>query len=224
MAALLLLVLSGLAFWRPYLSAPHAAGAYVHAHAMLGVAWLLLMVAQPLLIRASMRAAHRLVGRIGAALGGVFVLSGVLVAQRSLARMEAEQFAHEGGFVYLPLVMAALFAAALTMALVWRASPAIHSRFMAATLLPLLDPVIARLLYFYGPPLPHERLYQVPAFSLIALALTLLARSLPRRVPGRTGFITFVVGALIALAGFFVIPGTGPWLQLVAWFRALPFN
>ena len=224
LAALLLLALSGLAFWRPYLSAPQAAGAHVHAHALLGVAWLVLMAVQPLLIRASRRAAHRQLGRIGAALGGAFVLSGVLVAHRGLARMGAEQFALEGRLVYLPLVMAALFAAALTLALVWRASPAVHARFMAATLLPLLDPVTARLLYFYGPRLPFESGYQVPAFSLVALALALMARSLPERAPGRASFIAFVAGALVALAGFFVVPDTEPWLAFAAWFRALPMS
>ena len=224
LAALLLLVLSGIAFWPPYLSRPQAAHPYVHMHAVLGVIWLLLLTVQPLLIKAAMHAQHRRLGRIGVALGGVFALSGVLLAHRSLVNMGAEQFAREGRFVYLPLIMAVLFAAALAMAVRFRASPALHARFMAATLLPLLDPVLARLLYFYTPPLPAEYLYQVPSFALIVAVLTLLARSAPATTNGRVPFACFSIGASLVLLGFFVIPNTGPWLAFTGWFRALPIT
>ena len=177
-------------------------------HAVLGVIWLLLLTVQPLLIKAAMHAQHRLLGRIGVALGGVFALSGVLLAHRSLVNMGAEQFAREGRFVYLPLIMAVLFAAALAMAVRFRASPALHARFMAATLLPLLDPVLARLLYFYIPPLPAEYLYQVPSFALIVAVLALLARSAPATTTGRVPFAWFSIGASLVLLGFFVIPNT----------------
>ena len=193
-------------------------------HAVLGVIWLLLLTVQPLLIKAAMHSQHRLLGRMGVALGGVFALSGVLLAHRSLVNMGAEQFAREGRFVYLPLIMAVLFAAALAMAVWFRASPALHARFMAATLLPLLDPVLARLLYFYIPPLPAEYLYQVPSFVLIIAVLTLLARSAPATTSGGVPFAWFSIGASIGLLGFFVIPNTGPWLAFTGWFRALPIS
>jgi len=224
LSALLLLALSGIGFWPPYLSRPQAAHAYVHMHAVLGVIWLLLLTVQPLLIKAAMHAQHRLLGRVGVALGGVFALSGVLLAHRSLVNMGPEQFAREGRFVYLPLIMAVLFAAALAMAVRFRASPALHARFMAATLLPLLDPVLARLLYFYIPPLPAEYLYQVPSFVLIVAVLALLARSAPATTSGRVPFAWFSIGASLVLLGFFVIPNTGPWLAFTGWFRALPIT
>jgi hypothetical protein len=223
-SAFALLVLSFIAFWRPYLSRAQVADPYVHMHAILGVAWLLLLTVQPLLIKAAMLTQHRLLGRIGVALGIVFALSGVLLAHRSVVIMGAEQFAREGRFVYLPLIMAAIFATALAMAVRYRATPALHSRFMAATMLPLLDPVLARLLYFNAPPLPAEYLYQVPSFVLIVTALTLLARSIPVAVNGRLAFAWFSIGTSLVLLGFFVVPSTVAWVAFTGWFRELPFT
>src|SRR5690606_25646842 len=68
-AVLLLWPLVLVAFWPLYLSRVGEADAYRHAHAMAGTAWLLLLVVQPLLVRARRYAAHRLVGRAGVVVG-----------------------------------------------------------------------------------------------------------------------------------------------------------
>lgn len=224
LSALALLALAPLAFWPAYLSKVNAADAYTHTHAVLGTCWLLLLVAQPLLIKASLRSAHRLLGRVGLLVGAAFVLSGLLIAHRSVARMSLEQFTREGRFVYLPLAMAAIFATALVLAALWRHSAAVHGRFMAATALPLLDPLFARLLFFYAPPLPAEALYQVPAFVVsIGITVAMLV-SLPATSPARRTFQYFSAGVTALLLGFFVIPHTATWHSFAAWFRALPMT
>jgi len=219
--ALVLLALAPLAFWPAYLSKLGMADASTHAHALLGSCWLLLLVAQPLLIQASLRRPHRLLGRVGVVLGAAFFVSGLLIAQRSVARMSSEQFAREGGFVYLPLAMAAIFGTALVLALRWRHAAPVHGRFMAATALALLDPLLARLLFFYAPPLPAEALYQLPAFGLTLVALWAMLRSLPTPAPGRSAFAGFAAGAALLLLGFFVVPSTSAWLAFASWFRGL---
>lgn len=221
LAALLLLALSGAAFWPPYLSRLGRVEAHTHIHAALGVLWLVLLAAQPLLLLAGMRAVHRAMGRFGVVLGLAFAASGVLIAQRSLVRMSAEQFAREGRFVYLPLAMACIFVAALVMAVRWRSSAPVHARFMAATTLPLLDPLFARILYFYAPPLPAERLYQLPAFLTIGAALLLLLRSLGAGSVERRYFARFAATVAALLLGYFVVPQSAPWLHFVTWFRRL---
>jgi hypothetical protein len=221
LAASLLLVLSGLAFWPPYLGKLGEAEVHTHVHAVLGALWLFLLVTQPLLLLAGKRAAHRVMGRFGVTLGLAFAVSGVLIAHRSVVRMSAEQFAREGGFVYLPLAMACVFLAALLMAVRWRSSAPVHARFMAATALPLLDPVLARMLYFYAPPLPAGSLYQVPAFLMIGVALLLLVRSLAAGSVERRHFARFAVTVAMVLLGYFVLPQTAPWLRFVTWFRGL---
>lgn len=224
LAALALLALAPFAFWPAYLSQPGAADAHTHAHAALGTGWLLLLVVPPQLVRASRRSAHRRVGRVGLLVGAAFVVSGVLVAHRSVARMGVEQFAREGRFVYLPLAMATLFALALLLAFVWRHQPAAHGRFMAATALPLLDPLFARLLFFYAPPLPAEALYQVPASALSLAVVVAMGRSLPATSPARSAFQGFGAAVAALLLGTFVIPHTAAWQAFAAGFRALPLT
>lgn len=224
LAALVLLALAPVAFWPAYLSKPGAAEATTHAHAALGTGWLLLLVIQPLLIRASRRSAHRLLGRVGVLVGAAFFVSSLLIAHRSVARMSPEQFALEGRFVYLPLAMAALFGGALVLAVRWRHHAALHARTMAATALPLLDPLIARLLFFYGPPLPAVALYQAPAFALSMAVLIALLLSLPAGSAARRSFRHFAVGSAAVLLGFFVVPPTAAWQSFAAWFRGLPLT
>lgn len=224
LAALVLLALAPVAFWPAYLSKLSLADGYTHAHAVLGTCWLLLLVVQPLLIKASRRSWHRLLGRIGVLAGAAFFVSGVLIAHRSVARMSPDQFAREGHFVYLPLAMAVMFGLALLLAVLWRHVAPVHGRFMAATALALLDPLFARLLFFYAPPLPVEVLYQVPAFGVSLAVLMVMLLSLPAASPGRRSFQYFSVGVAALLLGFFVIPPTPTWLSFAAWFRALPLT
>jgi hypothetical protein len=223
-AAGLLLALSALAFWPPYLSRWRAADAYLHVHAALGTGWLLLLIAQPLLVRARRLAAHRRIGRLACIAGAAFVVSGVLLAHRGVARMDAAQFAREGYFLYLPLMMAALFAAALGLGYAWRAVPTVHARFMACTALPLLDPLLARIQFFYLPPWPAEFLYQVPAFLLAGGLLAAMASSLPPALPGRRAFRGFAAAGIAALLAYFGAPYSATWLAFAAWFRGLPLT
>ena len=222
--AVAMLALAVLAFWPQYLSKFRAADAYTHLHAVLGLAWLLLLVAQPLLFQARRLSLHCTVGRYACALGAAFVLSGVLVAHRSVNRMTPDVFEREGHFVYLPLVMAALFAAALALGVAWRTAPAVHARFMACTALPLLDPLLARILFFHFPPLPAEFLYQTPAFLIVGGTLALLLKSLPRRSAGRSAFGVFSLATTSALLLFFLTPYSAGWLAFARWFRSMPMT
>jgi len=138
--------------------------------------------------------------------------------------MSAEQFTSEGRYVYLPLAMAFAFGLALLCAVLWRRVAPAHGRFMAATALPLLDPLFARLLYFYAPPLPAEELYQVPAFGLTIAVLVAMVLSMPAGATARQPMQYFAVIFAAVLVGFFFIPGTAPWLSFAAWFRAQPIT
>lgn len=223
-AALGLLPLAAWAFWPRYLSQVGSADGYTHAHAILGTAWLFLLAIQPWLARTRRWPLHRALGRAGIAVGAAFVVSGLLSSHRGLVRMDADEFASHGFFVYMPLAMTAIFAMALLLGIAWRRSPAVHGRFMACTALPLLDPVFARILGFHLPPLPAEFLYQVPATLATALVLGALAGSLPGNAPGRGGFLLFACATMSLFLLFFAIPYSQAWLAFVEWFRALPIT
>jgi hypothetical protein len=223
-AACVMLGLAGLAFWPQYLSRIGTADAYTHLHAALGLVWLLVLIAQPLLIRARKFALHRTVGRYALVPGAAFVIVGLLATHRGANRMDAETFAREGYFLYMPLVLTALFAAALVLAWVWRAVPAAHARFMACTPLAFADPLLARILAFYLPPLPAEFLYQVPALLVVAGVQLALLRTLPATAPGRTAFRNFVAVTIAALLLFFVTSHSTTWFAVVSAFRSLPIT
>lgn len=225
LGAVLLLALSLGAFWPQYLSRPPSAvDGYTHAHALLGVLWLLLLVAQPLLLRAGARAGHRALGRTSWALAPAFLVSGLLLAHFRFRTMDEPTFAREAFTLYLPLSALLLFAVAWALGLAQRRQAPVHARFMAATALLLIDPVLGRLLFFFGPPLPHPWLINAVTFGLEIAVLVLLLRTLPAAARGRDLFRGYVLLAVVVLGGWFVWPSTAAWMALARAFRALPLT
>ena len=208
------------AFWPRYLSPSATPGTHLHAHAAMGTAWLVLLLAQPLLVRARRFAVHRALGRVGVVVGIGFVATGLLLAQRWLAGLDATRLAREGGFLYMILGMTLMFAVALALGIRWRRSPAVHGRFMACTLLPLLDPVFGRLLGAHFPALPAAFLYQLPALLAMAGVLAALALTVPRAAPGRVSFVAFAWGSILLFLLFFAIQHHPAWMTCVAWLKA----
>ena len=224
-SALSLLIMAPIAFWPMYVSKSWSGiDRYTHAHALLGTLWVLVLIVQPLLIRLGCRAVHRTVGRTSLFIAFAFVISGLLLTHFRVTRLPADVFAKEGIYIYLPLAVALLFGGACGLGFRWRLSAAVHARFMLSTALLLIDPVLARIMYFYLPPLPSEDLYQGITFVLIAIAMALLTWSLPASVDGRNWYRNYCLGAVSTLALFFAIPYTAAWLAFVHWFRALPIT
>ena len=220
-----LLLLAPVAFWPMYLSRNWAAiDRYTHAHAFLGTLWLLVLLFQPILILGGYRLAHRVVGRTSLFVALAFVLSSLLLTHFRVSRMTEAAFAKEGVYVYLPLAIAALFAAAVVLGIRWRVSAPVHARFMLSTGLLLVDPVVARIMFFYLPRLPSDELYQGITFTLIAAAMVYLVISLPRHALGRIWYRNYCIGAVAILALFFAVPYAGAWLAFVNWFRVLPLT
>ena len=220
-----LLLLTSVAFWPMYLSKDWSAiDGYTHAHALLGTLWLVILIVQPGLILRGYRLAHRIAGRTSLFVALGFVLSGFLLTHFRVSRMTEAAFAKEGLHIYLPLAVAALFAAACVLGFRWRKSAPIHARFMLSTALLLVDPVLARTMFFYLPRLPSDHLYQGITFTLIAAVMALLVKSLKPQVPGRTCYRNYCIGTIATLALYFAVPYTGAWLAFVNWFRLLPLT
>jgi uncharacterized membrane protein len=224
LGAALLLVLAFVAFWPPYFSRIESADTYAHVHAALGTAWLLLLIAQPLLVRARKIRTHRRLGRIGVGLGAAFVVSGVMLAHHRVVPLPDAQLEQMARYVYLPLCMAAIFAAAVALGVAWRNVAPLHGRFMACSTIALLDPIFARLGFIVFPDLPDAIPYQLPGFALAAVVLLLMTRGLPPRLRGRSAFAGFAIGAAVALMLFFATPYSSTWLAFVRWFRSLPIT
>lgn len=220
-----LLLLAVPAFWPLYLSKGWAAvDRYTHAHAALGTLWMFFLVVQPALVLRHHRRAHRLAGRAALLVALGFVASGVLLTHYRVSRMTEAAFAKEGIYIYLPLSIAALFATACVLGLRWRTSTPVHARFMLSTALLLVDPLVARLMFFYLPPLPSDHFYQGITFTVMTAAMAWLVASLPAHTPGRVCYRNYCLGAAAAFALFFAVPTTAPWRAFVSGFRALPLT
>lgn len=214
-----------LAFWPLYLSRPFAGiDPYTHLHALIGSLWFGLLIAQPLCIRTRRPALHRSLGRCSYVLAPLFVLSAGLLSHYRLASMSEATFAQEGYSHYLPFYASVAFSAAYVLGLLYRHVPMAHGRFMLSTAMPLIDPVVGRVLFFYFPPLPSPWLYQVVTFALATAIAGLLVFSYRGGPAARRALIGYFVLLVVLEAGWFTVSQTRPWLQAVGWFRSLPLT
>jgi len=211
------------AFWPQYLSRPFpAVDRYTHFHAGAGSLWYALLIVQPAAIAARRYTLHRALGRASYLLAPLFALSAILLSHYRVVSMDAATFASQGYTAYLPLFASIVFVVAYGLGLRYRSLPAVHGRFMLLTTIPLVDPVAGRVIFFYGPPLHPDPIYQATTFTFataIAGVLVFSYRSRPGPRRALAGFFCLLV--LLEL-GWFTIARTSDWLGVVQRFRDLP--
>ena len=214
-----------LAFWPMYLSRPLASiDRYTHLHAVAGTLWFGLLIAQPLLIYRGGYTLHRAVGRTSYVLAPLFLAAGILLSHHRLVSMDDATFAAEGYSHFLPFYGTVVFAAAYSLGLCYRDLPDAHGRFMLLTLIPLIDPVIGRVMFFYFPSLPHPLLYQGVTFSLATVAAAALVFSYKGPTAPRRALFGYFVLLVTLEVAWFTLTRTDTWVNAVAWFRSLPLT
>jgi hypothetical protein len=214
-----------MAFWPLYLSRPFASvDRYTHLHAAAGSLWLALLIAQPVAVRTRRFALHRALGRISYVLAALFAIAGILLSHYRLASMDDAKFAAEGFGHYLPFYATTVFALAYGLGLWYRRIPAAHGRFMLCTTIPLIDPVLGRVMAFYAPPLPSPWLYQVVTFGIATAVAGMLVFTYRGSAPARRALIGYFAVLVALEVGWFAIAPTAPWLEVVRWFRGLPLT
>lgn len=220
-----LLAVAIFAFWPSYFAKlPDGPTAFMHAHAAIMLAWMALLIAQPLLVRAHRSDLHRVLGKVSYLLAPAAVVSAVLLAHSRFAPIPAGEFAQAAPFLYLPFAATLLFAISYGLAIAWRRSPPLHARFMICTALTLIDPVVARILGFRFPPLPDDRLYPLIGYGLTELTLLVLIVAGRGATRGRSVFPAMLALFVLVHAGFFTVAQTQPWTRIAAWFRTLPLT
>lgn len=221
----LLFALSVAAFWPKYLSQPFAAiGGYTHLHAAVAVTWLSLLIVQPLLVHRRRLDLHRRLGRSTWIVAPLFALASTLLAHHQVARMDPATLDAEAAFFYLPFHTTALFVVCYTLGLVFRATPAAHGRFMIATALLMIDPVVARILHFYFPPLPDPRWIAVLTFTLTDLLAATLVFTFRGPVPARRALLAMLALFVVAHTLWFTFAPSRLWHDFVVGFRSLPLT
>jgi hypothetical protein len=220
-----LLGLALFSFWPTYIGKPFAPiDGYTHAHAALGLLWLLLLVSQPLWLRLQRREVHRTVGRLAWPIGLAFIVSGLLLAHVRFSRMDAARFQSEAHWMFLPFYANLAFAACLALGFAFRHQPSVHGRFMLCTGALLIDPAMARLLGTRFPPLPWEPLYQLIGFGLTDAVMLVVLFAAPLPAMARRAAIGLVALVLTLNVGWFFFAQTAGWRAIAQAFRSLPLT
>jgi hypothetical protein len=140
-----------LAFWPSYFSRLGSQPSFhTHAHGLTMTLWVALLVGQAWLIRSGNRPLHRQVGSLSYVLVPALVMAALVFMHYRLGEVAALD---DGALYFMALVVNALvsFLVLYGLAMWNRRQPALHARFMIATLFPLFTPVTDRLIGRYVP-------------------------------------------------------------------------
>jgi len=218
------LALALLAFWPTYLSiGPASSSFYTHLHAITATAWMVMLIVQPLAIRARRLQWHRLLGRVSYVLGPLVLGSMVLLAHNRIRLAASEAYAIQTYVLYLQVSLAVVFALSYALAIATRRRMAFHARFMVGTGLTLIDPVVIRLM-FWADPTPTWN-YQWFTFGLTdAVLVTLIWLERDARA-GRRVFPAMLIVFVLAQLPALLLWTDGPaWQAFARWFSSLPLT
>jgi hypothetical protein len=218
------------AFWPSYFSRlADQPSVHHHAHGLAMTAWLVLLVVQASLMRSGNRALHRRLGLVSYLLVPTIVAVTLRFVHYTIRNVPD---LGEYGLFFLALVVWTLvtFVTLFGLAMVYRARPAMHARFMVSTLFPLFPPVTDRLIARFQPSviewMPRiggGEILQVAGFGiadtiLVGLALWDWQKNRKR---------VFWVALAIVVAGQAVILNAhrlGLWQAFSLWFGGLPIS
>ena len=115
---------------------------YIHLHATIASGWILMLIAQPLLIRKRKYNLHRLVGRISYLVFPLLILS-FIPGMINLANSEAPTI------LFFPLSDVIMLLMFYSLAIYHRRMTAKHMRYMIGAALVFLDPTLGRIGIFW---------------------------------------------------------------------------
>lgn len=207
------------AFWPSYFSILDAAPVAHHLHGVTATLWMLLLIWQSWSIRQQNFSLHKWGGRMSFLLAPPFVAGGLLVTKVTVIKDSpfTEMFAISLSFA--DFVSVAAFALFYFLALRNRRSVEHHSRYMLATIFPLIPPSVARLFTGYAPGIAIRGPEDLPNFA-IALNLSFVVAGLiniallvhdARRKKPLTPFLLTFASLLIMIGVFHSYGETAHW-------------
>jgi hypothetical protein len=226
---LLLLPLTALAFWPSYFGDLRAAPYAFHVHGATATLWILLLAVQSWSIHEKKNGLHRRLGYGSFVLFPFFFVGGLLVIRTMAVKVGTggnpfyDMFGAQLGTV--DMLSSAAILGLYTAALRSRRKVHLHARYMLATVVFLVPPILSRLL----PAVPPfamsgpDELYRFAWGVHFSLGLTiLLALWLHRRAPkhGRPWLI--FAGVVVAQALGFELSDSPAWERGFASLAAIP--
>jgi len=189
--------------------------AIIHLHAALFTCWLVLFVAQTLLVVRGHFLAHTRLGNAG------MVLAGLMLATGLAAAIDAARAGHKGipgvefptreGFLLLNVASVCVFSALVAAGWWWRRRPQAHKRLMlAATVAGLMPPGISRLPGVAG----HDGAIAALAIAFLLVGPTYDLATRRRIHPAYAGLLLAI---LIVPPVVLQLSGTEAWHAVAAW-------
>ena len=221
---------AALAFWPSYLGQFRTSGAEMHAHGITASLWVALLAWQSWTIHHGRRGLHRTAGLMSLILFPLFLAGGVSIfigmAQRYAAAASPFHVMYAPRLAWLDAAAVTGIALFYFMAMKKRRKVHAHSRYLLATALFLIPPILSRLsplvppLAVTGPEDFYKIGYgvQIANTITVAIALTLASRA------GKHGRPFLIAAALVAISMvLFDTVGRWPeWQALFARFAQWP--
>jgi hypothetical protein len=189
--------------------------AIIHLHAALFACWLVLFVAQTLLVVRGRVLAHMRLGCAGMVLAGLMLATGLAAAIHSARAghkgIPGVEFPTGDGFLLLNIASVCVFSVLVVAGWWWRRRPQAHKRLMlAATVAGLMPPGIARLPGVTG----HDG-------AIAGLAITFLlvgpVYDLATRRRIHPAYAGLLLAILIVPPVVLQLSGTEGWHTVAAW-------
>jgi hypothetical protein len=227
-----LVPLIGLAFWPRYFSRLGDVSLAIHVHGATATVWILMLTVQSWAIHNRRVSLHRLTGRVSFVVFPLFMVGGFMMLHNMAhgVAVQANPFVsrYGPGLGLIDALAVGTFAAFYYLALRNRRQVQLHARYMLATPLFLVMPIVTRLLINYVPALAirgpedlHRFIPGIHTAGVVALAVALvLYASNPRY--GRP-FLVAAVVTVVCMAGFQWVGPTSWWGNLYAGLASLPF-
>ena len=192
-----LMVLVG--FWPTYFGHLLSSGIpdrpwVVHLHGLVFVGWMVLLIAQVILVATGRTQAHRRLGTFGIAYGFLVLAMGLVVSIAAPVlhfRSGEQTLDAAAGFLIIPLGDMVLFAGFLTAAVIYRRQPEIHKRLMLLATNALLFAAAGRLGNFIS----------IPAATALWLSPVLLGIAYDKWAYQRVHRV-YLLGLVILMIGF----------------------
>lgn len=223
-----LIVLLG--FWDRYFSQIIAGisnyANYFHFHGIMALLWIAILIVQPILIRKKKFKAHRFIGKLSFIVMPLLIISLLMVTHYlgnitngELNFIDVTIGNNVGGGIGIILLF-------YIIAMWNRDDVNIHARAMIATVIPFIDPALARLILGFLPNVPPTFITPI-TFSIISILLIILIIVERKTKRGRwifplCFFINIVFSALLYTGTVIKIPIIDP--AFGKWFRQLPLT
>jgi hypothetical protein len=218
------------AFWPSYFSRlAEQPSTHHHAHGLAMSLWVVLLIAQASLMRSGQRALHRRLGLLSYLLAPVIVVVTLRFVHYTLQEVP-QVGSYWLFFLALVVVTLVMFVALFALAMANRSQPAVHARYMVATLFPLFPPVTDRLIGRFMPSIiasmpriDRSPIVQVVGFGIadaILAGLALWDWQANRR-------LAFPIALAIVIAGQLAILNLHRfefWQAFGPWFVGLPLT